>query len=206
MSDCPETIQRAAEAARDNPHDVNALVALARAYEQSGWYLQAAEAWARVREADPACGPAAEALARLEPLREAIAALPACTGRGEAAPATIRGEQDVLVVSLAGVLTPYDEHGPAQGLYEQVSQCLALAVHAGYRRCAVDMTRARFVSSYFLSVLVRWARLFTRAGGRLIVCGLHPEIETVFRVTRLVRALPIAANLGEALDRLRSPG
>ena len=67
----------------------------------------------------------------------------------------------------------------------------------------VDFQSVQFVSSSFLSNVVRAMQAAKKCGGHLIVCGVLPEVEELFKITRLDRMFEMAGTLEEALDEVR---
>ena len=79
-----------------------------------------------------------------------------------------------------------------QELYRQVEQL-------GHDQIVVDFSDVRHFSSALLAVLLELNKRIKATRGRLILCGLRPELHEVFVVTKLDGALKIVANISEAM-------
>lgn len=66
----------------------------------------------------------------------------------------------------------------------------------------LDMSSVGFLSSAALGKLIGLNRKLARKGGRVVLCGLDKEVESVFRVTRLDRILLICASVEDAFHLL----
>jgi anti-sigma B factor antagonist len=69
----------------------------------------------------------------------------------------------------------------------------------------LDMAGVTFMVTPFLGSLLFWKEEVARRGGRLILCGLGPRMESLVRLVRLDRLLTLCATRDEALSQL-SPG
>jgi anti-anti-sigma factor len=67
------------------------------------------------------------------------------------------------------------------------------------REVVLDCTKVQFVASSMLGVLVALQRKVAQIGGRLVLCGVRPELMTIFRMMRLHKSLPIADDEAQAL-------
>ncbi|MBF0482947.1 MAG: STAS domain-containing protein [Desulfovibrionaceae bacterium] len=68
----------------------------------------------------------------------------------------------------------------------------------GGQRLVVDLSRVRFLDSSGLGVLVSCLRRFTDSGGDIKLCGLRPEIQSLFALTRLNKVFDIFVTAEEA--------
>lgn len=187
-----EAVLRAALQRRPEATDVRRELAML--YHAAAWPYAEAFQWEQLLNYAPDDAMARRELARLAPVIETI------REAGASNPPEIKlgVRRRLVVISLEGVLGPcregsgLDTHLAHQNVH--VERLLA----AGLRHFAVDMSRVMFVSSYFLGVLVMWARTILRTGGRICACGLRPEIRRVFRASRLNRIVPCYRNLEQA--------
>jgi anti-sigma B factor antagonist len=79
-----------------------------------------------------------------------------------------------------------------QELYRQVEQL-------GHDQIVVDFSDVRHFSSALLAVLLELNKRIKATKGRLILCGLRPELQEVFVVTKLDGTLKIVADISEAM-------
>ena len=92
-----------------------------------------------------------------------------------------RTEQGVLV------LTIVDDHVQTDTVAEELRDEL-LAVLDGVKPTAValDFRNVQYLSSAGFRPLLSLRRKLHEVGGRLVLCGLNPEVANVFRLTRLI--------------------
>ena len=64
-------------------------------------------------------------------------------------------------------------------------------VSSGERRLIVDFSRLDFISSSGMRVLLIAAKALKAGGGTLVLCGMKPHIEDVFRITGFDRLIPV---------------
>ena len=65
-------------------------------------------------------------------------------------------------------------------------QLLAVAVQAQARNAILDFQHVKFLSSAGFRPLLSLHRLLRQQNGKLLLCGLCPEVYEVFEVTRLI--------------------
>ena len=70
----------------------------------------------------------------------------------------------------------------------------------GERRLIVDFSRLEFVSSSGLRVLLLAAKALKAAAGQLVLCGMKPHVEDVFRISGFDRLVPVKASRAAALE------
>jgi anti-sigma B factor antagonist len=68
----------------------------------------------------------------------------------------------------------------------------------GVQRLVIDLSQVRFLDSSGLGVLVSCLRQLTASGGDIKICGLRPEIQSLFAHTRLNKVFDIFATAEEA--------
>jgi anti-sigma B factor antagonist len=78
-----------------------------------------------------------------------------------------------------------------QALYREVEQL-------GHDQLVLDFSDVRHFSSALLAVLIELNKRIKVTKGRLVLCGLRPELQEVFVVTKLNGTLKIVADMGEA--------
>jgi anti-anti-sigma factor len=69
----------------------------------------------------------------------------------------------------------------------------------------VDLENLVYMASAGFRELFLAGRKVSRAGGRLVVCGLRGEVKRVFELARFDTAYPIFETRQEALDFLKAP-
>src|SRR5262249_61162051 len=65
-------------------------------------------------------------------------------------------------------------------------QMLAVAVQSQARNVVLDFQHVKFLSSAGFRPLLSLHRLLRQQNGKLLLCGLCPEVYEVFEVTRLI--------------------
>jgi anti-sigma B factor antagonist len=79
-----------------------------------------------------------------------------------------------------------------QALYREVEQL-------GHDQLVLDFSEVRHFSSALLAVLIELNKRIKATKGRLVLCGLRPELKEVFVVTKLNGTLKIVDDMGEAM-------
>jgi anti-sigma B factor antagonist len=79
-----------------------------------------------------------------------------------------------------------------QALYREVEQL-------GHDQLVLDFSDVRHFSSALLAVLIELNKRIKATKGRLVLCGLRPELQEVFVVTKLNGTLKIVADMYEAM-------
>ena len=79
-------------------------------------------------------------------------------------------------------------------------------VQSGAKQLVLDLAAVHFMSSAGLRVLIMLRRKLREVGGRFTMCGVHPNVASVFKTTRIFSAsfdyLPDAA---AAVAALKAP-
>jgi anti-anti-sigma factor len=109
------------------------------------------------------------------------------------------------------VLTVTDVHLRGDDLADALrAELLDAAARAGTARVVVDLQRVESISSVAFRPLLSLLKKVRAAGGRLVLCGLQPDVASVFHVTRMIStsgssAAPFeqAADVPAALARLK---
>jgi anti-sigma B factor antagonist len=69
-------------------------------------------------------------------------------------------------------------------------------------KMVVDFTDVRFFTSQMLGVLVDVWRRLRDYGGRLLICGINPQLNRVFRITNLDRIFEFYPDRDAAVSAL----
>jgi anti-anti-sigma factor len=70
----------------------------------------------------------------------------------------------------------------------------------GHIRVVLDLTEIWALSSLALGILANFQQRIEARGGRLVVCGLNPNLKQVFRMTKLDQIFVIRDTAEEALQ------
>jgi anti-sigma B factor antagonist len=97
----------------------------------------------------------------------------------------------VLVVTVDGQLIV--------GNRQELKQKVLDALDAGDRRFLIDFTRAGYIDSSGLGVLVSLSKKIRDQGGELRLAGLNEDLKTLFELTKLDTLFSIADSSAEAL-------
>lgn len=99
--------------------------------------------------------------------------------------------QDGVLVALSGRL---DVAGvpKVEGAFSAASTRSRLAI--------VDMTQTPYIASIGIRLLLTNAKVLSRRGGRMILCGCDPQVEKVLRSTGIDQLIPLLAGVAEACD------
>ncbi len=94
--------------------------------------------------------------------------------------------------------------GPA--LAEQDAASVLSDLHADAPsqnwRVALDMTRVEFLASAGIGGLIGMQRACTGAGGNMAMFGVNPQIEEVFKITKMNKFFTITKDQPKALKKL----
>jgi anti-anti-sigma factor len=90
-------------------------------------------------------------------------------------------DQGVLVLTILQPSIQGEE--TAQQLREEMQHALE---QTGMNRVVVDLQHVRYLSSVAFWPLLSLRRQLLTAGGRLMICGLTGDIETLFLTTRMI--------------------
>ena len=74
------------------------------------------------------------------------------------------------------------------------------------RKIVLDFSQVRFLSSQMLGVLINLHKKAEQINGAVILCGLHPELGKVFKITRLDKLLKFAKDEEAALNEFGVSG
>ena len=70
-------------------------------------------------------------------------------------------------------------------------------------RLVLDLTATRHVDGAALSALVSLYRRLSEQGGKVVLCGLNPDLREIFERTVLSKLIPIVLDRGQALEEAR---
>jgi len=104
---------------------------------------------------------------------------------------------DIIVVSPEGRLD-------AQAA-PRLDRELAQLCNRGEAKVVLDLSRATYVSSSCLRILLICARKLRRAGGDLKLCGCNVKVADVLHITGLDRILDVAADQAQAVRNFSGP-
>jgi anti-sigma B factor antagonist len=68
------------------------------------------------------------------------------------------------------------------------------------RKIVLDFSKVRLLSSSLLGVLVKLQRKAKDIGGRVVICGLRPELQKAFKITRMDKLFEFHATEEPALN------
>ena len=86
-----------------------------------------------------------------------------------------------------------DDPGLSTDLDALLNQALQPAA-----RVILDFARVRFVNSSNIARLLRLRKLLIQSDGRLMICALGPQVESVFAVTGLDKIFNFSPDTSEA--------
>jgi len=117
-------------------------------------------------------------------------------------------DQGVLVLTITQSRIQGEE--TAQQLREEMQAALE---KTGIHRVVVDLQNVRYMSSVAFWPLLSLRRQLATSQGRLIICGLTGDIETLFLTTKMISSggavdapFEVAPNAAAALERMKSEG
>jgi anti-anti-sigma factor len=117
-------------------------------------------------------------------------------------------DQGVLVLTIAQSRIQGEE--TAQQLREEMQTALE---KTGVNRVVVDLQHVRYMSSVAFWPLLSLRRHLLTVGGRLIICGLTGDIETLFLTTKMISSggavdapFEVAADAAAAIERMKQVG
>jgi anti-anti-sigma factor len=85
------------------------------------------------------------------------------------------------------VLTVTDTHLRGDDLADVLrAEMLEAQARAGTARVVVDLQRVESMNSVAFRPLLSLLKQVRAAGGRLVLCGLQPDVAQVFHITRMV--------------------
>ena len=103
---------------------------------------------------------------------------------------------DTYVISLAGEVDLYTA--------PEFKERLVQVIEDGKKQLVVDLSKATFIDSTTLGVLVGGVKRLRPAGGSLALVCTDENITKIFEITGLDRVFPIHGSREEALDAVSS--
>ncbi len=103
---------------------------------------------------------------------------------------------DVLIVSATGQINSANA--------VTIETELLGFVDRGERQCVLDLTRLDYISSAGLRVVLMLAKRLRQHAGRVVLCGLQPQIHEVFEISGFLALLTVVDKRAEALRALGS--
>lgn len=79
-------------------------------------------------------------------------------------------------------------------------QLLDLVDNQARRKMLLDFSRVRLLSSTMLGVLLHMRKQLTAIKGRMVICGLRPELRRVFKVSKLEKLFEFYDKEEQALN------
>jgi anti-anti-sigma factor len=101
---------------------------------------------------------------------------------------------NVVVAQLDGEIDTVDTEG--------LGEALAVIVAAKPEGLVLDFAAVRYIASVGLSLLLKLAQDMRKAKGKLVIAAVTPAVKTVLDTVHLGAAIPMAATVEEALQRL----
>jgi anti-sigma B factor antagonist len=102
---------------------------------------------------------------------------------------------EVAVVSLTSRKLLSEESIQAVG--EELSH---LVDQSDRKKLLLNFSKIEHMSSAMLGMLIRLHKKVLMAGGKLVLCGIDPQIREVFEITKLDKVFPIYKDEQEALQ------
>jgi anti-sigma B factor antagonist len=79
-------------------------------------------------------------------------------------------------------------------------QLFGLVDQQGKTNLVLNFAKVEYLSSAALGMLIRLRKKVLEAGGKLVLCGIDPQIYEVFVITKLDKAFVVRRDEGEALQ------
>lgn len=103
---------------------------------------------------------------------------------------------DVLAISIAGQINSANS--------AEVESALLAWVDQGERLCVLDLGQLDYISSAGLRVILMMAKRLKQNSGRLILCGLQPQVKEVFDISGFLTILTVVDTRAAAVSQLAS--
>lgn len=92
-------------------------------------------------------------------------------------------ESDIVLIQVKGRLDATSE--------PELRDILKSNLEKGFLKIIVDLQHVPFIDSSGLAALVSGLRLARKEQGDIVLSGIRPQVQTVFRLTMLDRIFPI---------------
>ncbi|MFH0965815.1 MAG: STAS domain-containing protein [Planctomycetota bacterium] len=108
-----------------------------------------------------------------------------------------RESDGVLVVyfTVNSLVFPNDIESAGRELMKLLEETSSL-------RVALEMSALKQISSGFVSKLLLFSRQLGMRGGKLVLCGMSPQVDQVFKILRLQKILTTVKDEYEAVNKL----
>ena len=106
----------------------------------------------------------------------------------------IQGYKDVQVVSFQNVSVL--DSANIDALQRQL---LDLVVNQDKRKMILDFSAVRFMSSQALGMLLQLQNAMNQVKGKVLIVGIKPDLQKVFKITNLHKMFKFFTGLDEAL-------
>ncbi len=108
---------------------------------------------------------------------------------------TITDETGLSVVHLVGDLNMFSA--------PDLRTSLVKKLEGGVKRFIFDLTQLAFVDSSGIGILVSFVSMTKKTeGGKVILCGLNPQIRNIFEVTRLLSVFTVVEDITVAREAM----
>ena len=106
-----------------------------------------------------------------------------------------KDEPSFTVVQLTGDLNMFSA--------PELRTALVKHLEKGMARFVLDLTDLAFVDSSGIGILVSFVSMTKKTeGGKVILCGLNPQIRNIFEVTRLLSVFTVVDDLAAAREAM----
>ena len=90
------------------------------------------------------------------------------------------------------------------GVEAVADELYALVDEQARRKVLLDFSAVRLLSSRMVGVLIDLHKKSQKIRGRIVICGLRPELMKVFKIMRLEKVLQFAKDESEAMSLLEA--
>jgi anti-sigma B factor antagonist len=87
-------------------------------------------------------------------------------------------------------------------IHRIATELYALVEEQAHRKIILDFTDVRFLSSQMLGTLIALQKKSVLIQGKIVICGLRPDLAKVFKIMKLEKLFAFAADEHEALTKL----
>ncbi len=87
----------------------------------------------------------------------------------------------------------------------EVERVLTEHIERGEKRIVLDLSKAEYVSSIGLRVILKTVMTMTRIGGRLVLCDGNDHVRTVLQLSGAMIMAIHASTLDEAIAKVQAP-
>ncbi len=109
----------------------------------------------------------------------------------------IKVEQQIggYVVKLSGDFIGGDETDELRDTLKKLAESKKKVI-------ILDLSKATYMNSTALGVLISAHATITKKGGKIVLCGLDKSLENLFVITKLTTVFPIYSSVSEAIENL----